>query len=305
MEREASNRLMVWAARASMTVAIMLVVGKALAWWFSQSVAMLGSLTDSSLDLLASLATLFAVKTAIVPPDANHRFGHGKAEALAGLFQSAVMAGSAIFLFLQSLERVVDPQPVQTPVIVVAMSVFAIGLTLVLVMFQQSVVRKTGSLAVAGDHLHYKGDLLLNVGVIAAAVALMLEFPILDPVAGIMIALYILFSAMGVLRPAVAMLMDREFPDEERETIFNLVMESPGVKGLHALKTREAGRDRFMQMHIEVDSDLTVRAAHLIAHEVEATLGEHYPDTEIIIHVDPVSDRSIDLTSQEILPEKE
>ncbi len=305
IDRDASNRLMVWAARASMTVAIVLVLGKAGAWWFTQSVAMLGSLTDSSLDLLASLATLFAVKTAIVPPDANHRFGHGKAEALAGLFQSAVMTGSAIFLLFQSLERLVDPQPVQTPFLVVGMSVFAIALTLVLVVFQQSVIRKTGSLAVAGDHLHYKGDLLLNVGVIVAAVAVMLNFPILDPIAGIVIALYIVFSAVGVLRPAVGMLMDHEFPDEEREKAFNLVMESPDVKGLHDLRTREAGRDRFMQMHIEVDGTLSLQQAHLIAHEVEATLGEQFPDTEIIIHVDPVHEKSVDLTMGELSDKKE
>ena len=199
----------------------------------------------------------------------------------------------------------IDPEPVQTPGIVVGMSVFAIVLTLVLVVFQQSVIRKTGSLAVAGDHLHYKGDLLLNVGVIVAAVAVMLEYPVLDPLAGVAIALYILYSAMGVLRPAVAMLMDREFPDDERENIFNLVMESPGVKGLHDLKTREAGRDRFMQMHIEVDGALTLQQAHLIAHEVEATLGEQYPDTEIIIHVDPVHEKSVDLTLGELSNTKE
>lgn len=305
MDREASNRLMVWAARASMTVAIVLVLGKAAAWWITQSVAMLGSLTDSSLDLLASLATLFAVKTAIVPPDANHRFGHGKAEALAGLFQSAVMTGSAIFLFFQSLERLVAPQPVQTPFIVVGISVFAIALTLGLVVFQQSVIRKTGSLAVAGDHLHYKGDLLLNVGVIVAAAAVMLDFPVLDPITGVAIALYIVISAVGVFRPAVGMLMDHEFSDDEREKIFNLVMESPGVKGLHDLKTREAGRDRFMQMHIEVDGTLSLQQAHLIAHEVEATLGEQFPDTEIIIHVDPVHEKSVDLTMGELSNKKE
>lgn len=296
---------MVWATRASMTVAVSLVLGKAIAWWMTSSVAMLGSLTDSSLDLLASLATLFAVKTAIVPPDANHRFGHGKAEALAGLFQSTLMMVSAVFLFAQSFGRVIDPQPVATPSIVVGMSLLSIVLTLALVMFQQSVIRRTGSLAVAGDHLHYKGDLLLNVGVIVAAVAVMMGYPVIDPVAGVLIALYIVISAVTVLRPAIGMLMDREFPEEDREQIFNLVMESPDVKGLHDLKTREAGRDRFVQMHIEVDGKLSLQAAHLIAHEVEATLGEQYPDTEIMIHVDPVDEKSMDLTLGELSKKKE
>ena len=296
---------MVWATRASITVAVSLVLGKALAWWVTSSVAMLGSLTDSALDLLASLATLFAVKTAIAPPDDNHRFGHGKAEALAGLFQSTLMIVSAVFLLVQSVGRVIDPQPVATPSIVVGMSLFSIVLTLALVIFQHHVIRKTGSLAVAGDHLHYKGDLLLNVGVIVAAIAVMMGYPVLDSVAGVLIALYIVISAIAVLRPAIGMLMDREFPEEDREQIFNLVMESPDVKGLHDLKTREAGRDRFVQMHIEVDGKLSLQAAHLIAHEVEATLGEQYPDTEIMIHVDPVDEKSMDLTLGELSKKKE
>lgn len=304
MQREASDRLMRWAARASVAVAATLVAGKAAVWWMTGSVAMLGSLTDSALDMAASLVTLFAVKTAIEPPDEEHRFGHGKAEALAGLFQAAIMSGSALFLILHAAERLGAPEAVGQPTLIIQVSGIAIVLSLLLVMFQSYVVRKTGSLAVAGDHLHYKGDLLLNLGVIGAAFAASTGFPWADAVIGIAIGFYILHGAWGIARPATDMLMDREFDGEERERIFNMVLESPGVRGLHELKTRRAGRDRFIQMHIEVDGELTVRKAHFIGNEVEATIGEAFPDAEIIIHVDPLSERSLDLTLKELPPEK-
>ncbi len=305
LSREQANSLMRWATRASVCVAALLVVGKAIVWWMSGSVALLGSLADSGLDLAASLVTLFAIKTAVMPPDAEHRFGHGKAEALAGLFQATLMGGSAVFLLLQSVERLFDPQPVSAPATIIQVSIVAIGLSLVLVLFQAYVVRKTRSLAIAGDHLHYKGDLLLNLGVIVAAYAVGEGVPQADPLIGIAIAFYILFGALGIARPATNMLMDREFDIADRERIFNLVLESKAVRGLHELKTRAAGRDRFIQMHIEVDGDLTVREAHFIAHEVEATVGEAFPDTEIIIHVDPPSEKSLDLTLKELPEQKD
>lgn len=301
--RAEADRLMTWATRASVTVAATLVTGKAMAWWLTGSVAMLGSLMDSTLDMAASLVTLFAVKTAIMPPDEKHRFGHGKAEALAGLFQAAIMSGSAFFLLLHSLERVGASEPITQPTLIIQVSGIAIVLSLLLVLFQSYVVKRTGSLAVAGDHLHYKGDLLLNLGVIVAAFAASTGYPWADAVIGAAIALYILFGAWGIARPATDMLMDREFDGDERERIFNLVLESPGVRGMHELKTRQAGRDRFIQMHIEVDGDLTLRRAHFIADEVEGVLGEAFPDTEIIIHVDPQGERSVDLTLQELSQE--
>ncbi len=305
VDRDEANRLMRWATRASVAVATLLVLGKAIVWWLSSSVAMLGSLADSALDMAASLVTLLAIRTAIAPPDAEHRFGHGKAEALAGLFQAMLMGGSALFLALQSLERFFDPQPVSQPTLILQVSAAAIVLSLVLVLFQSYVIRKTGSIAVAGDHLHYKGDLLLNLGVIGAAYAVSADIDHADTIIGFAIAIYIMVGAYGIARPATDMLMDRGFDEPSREKIFNLVLESPGVRGLHELKTRAAGRDRFIQMHIEVDGDLTVRAAHLIAHEVEATIGEAFPETEIIIHVDPPSENSVDLTLKELPEQKD
>jgi ferrous-iron efflux pump FieF len=298
--RDKSDNLMRWATRASVSVAAVLVAAKAVAWWLSDSVAMLGSMTDSGLDLMASLVTLFAVRTALLPPDEDHRFGHGKAEALAGLFQAAIMSGSAMFLLLESINHVATPHPVAQSGLVMGVSALAIALSLVLVAFQAYVVRHTGSLAVAGDHLHYKGDLLLNLSVILAAWASASGFVYADGAFGILIALYILYGAQEVALPAVDMLMDRELGDDDREKIFNLAMGNPAVRGLHELKTRMSGRDLFIQMHIEVDGEMTVQDAHFIADEVEAMIGEAYPDSEVLIHVDPPSTLSDELTVKEL-----
>ncbi len=300
MTRDKSDNLMRWATRASVTVASTLVMAKAVAWWLSDSVAMLGSMTDSGLDLMASLVTLFAVRTALLPPDEDHRFGHGKAEALAGLFQAAIMSGSAVFLLLESINHVAVPHPVAQSTLVMGVSVLAIVLSLVLVSFQSYVVRHTSSLAVAGDHLHYKGDLLLNLSVILAAWATSSGFDYADGAFGILIALYILYGAKEIAVPAVHMLMDRELGVEDREKIFNLAMGNPSVRGLHELKTRMSGRDLFIQMHIEVDGEMTVHDAHFVADEVEAMIGEAYPDSEVLIHVDPPSLLSDQLTVKEL-----
>jgi len=298
--RDKSNNLMRWATRASVSVAATLVAAKAVAWWLSDSVAMLGSMTDSGLDLMASLVTLFAVRTALLPPDEDHRFGHGKAEALAGLFQAAIMSGSAVFLLLESINHVAVPHPVTQSTLVMVVSGVAILLSLALVAFQSYVVRHTGSLAVAGDHLHYKGDLLLNLSVIFAAWATAAGFDYADGAFGILIALYILYGAKEIALPAVDMLMDKELGLEDREKIFNLAMGNPHVRGLHELKTRMSGRDLFIQMHIEVDGDMTVQDAHFVADEVEAMIGEAFPDSEVLIHVDPPSLLSDQLTVKEL-----
>ena len=304
-QRQQSNRLMKLATYASVSVAIILVVVKTVSWWRSDSVAMLGSLTDSGLDFAASLITLLAVRAAITPPDDNHRFGHGKAEALSGLFQAALMATAAMFLALSSLGRLWAPSAVTATDTMIGVSLFAIVLSLALVSFQSYVIKKTGSLAVAGDHLHYKGDILLNLSVVAAALFVQNDMFLADGFIGLAIGAFILWSALGVAKPATDMLMDREFSDEEREKIFNTVMESPGVRGLHDLRTRASGRDKFIQMHIEVDGELTVRKAHFIADEVEATVGELFPDAEILIHVDPPSEQSNDLTHAELPNQKD
>lgn len=294
-----------WATRAAMVVATVLIIAKMIAWWMSGSIAMQGSLADSVLDLMASVVTFFAVKTALIPADDNHRFGHGKAEALAGLFQAAIMAGSAVYLGLESIARLWEPKAAQASELVIAVSLLAIVLSLILVAFQSYVVSKTNSLAIAGDHLHYKGDLMMNAGVVAAATASAAGYLHADGVFGFFIALYILWGAKGVALPAIDMLMDKEMSPEARENIVNVALGNDAVLGLHELKTRTSGRDSFIQMHLEVDGALTVEEGHMISDEVEATLSEHYPDAEILIHIDPPLAYAGDRTSEELQKYKE
>lgn len=281
--------LMRLAAWASLAVAGLLVLVKAIAWFMTGSVAILGSLVDSALDVAASLVNFLAIRTALEPPDAEHRFGHGKAEAIAGLIQSAVILGSAVFLLFESVARVARPAPIEHIDLGIGVSLFAILLTLALVIFQKKVVKISGSVAISADRLHYTGDLLLNAAVIAALLVTNLGgIGWADGAFGVMIAAYISHTAWGIGRSSVDMLMDKEFTPEERDEIFNLVMGNHEVKGIHELKTRRSGRHSFIQMHIELDHDMSLFDAHSVADEVEATVGEVFPNAEILIHTDPL-----------------
>lgn len=281
--------LMRLAAWASLAVAGLLVLVKAVAWFLTGSVAILGSLVDSALDVAASLVNFLAIRTALEPPDAEHRFGHGKAEAIAGLIQSAVILGSAVFLLFQSIARIARPATIEHLDLGIGVSLFAIVLTLALVIFQKKVVMKTGSVAISADRLHYTGDLLLNVAVIAALLITSLGgVGWADGAFGVAIAAYISHTAWGIGRSSVDMLMDKEFTPEEREDIFNLVLGNHEVKGIHELRTRRSGRHSFIQMHIELDHDMSLFDAHSVADEVEATVGEVFPNAEILIHTDPL-----------------
>ncbi len=280
--------LMKTAAIASVLVATVLIVAKAIAWAMSGSVAMLGSLVDSGLDLMASLTNLFAVRIALVPPDEDHRFGHGKAEPIAGLFQSSIILGSSVFLLLQSGSRLMNPVVPDNSEIAIGVSVLAILLTFALVTYQRHVVSKTGSVAISADRLHYTGDLLLNLGVIVALlISAITDYAWVDGLFGILIAIFIARQAIKIFRQSIDMLMDKEFNQPDRDRIFELVMGNDHVHGLHDLKTRQSGISSFIQMHIELDPALSLFDAHHIADEVEATVGEAFSGAEIIIHTDP------------------
>lgn len=282
------RRLMRFATYASVSVAATLIVAKAAAWWLTGSVAVLSSTIDSALDVIASLINLFAVTHALSPADREHRFGHGKAEALAGLAQSAFIAGSAGFLLYHAGERLLQPQPVVRGDVGIAVIVLSLVLTLGLVLFQRMVVRRTGSVAISADSLHYKGDLLANLAVIAALVASQyLGWHYADPLLAIAIAGYILYGTWQILRVSLNQLMDRELPDAERQRIRTIVMRHPRVLAMHDLRTRASGPNAFMQLHLELDADMTLLEAHEISDQVEAQLLESYPGAEVIIHQDP------------------
>lgn len=284
-------RLMRLATYASVAVAAILIVAKLGAWLYSDSVALLASLIDSTLDAFASLLNLLAVRHALVPADSDHRFGHGKAEALAGLGQSAFVAGSALFLGFEAVHRLVQPQPLEGGPAALGVMGFSILLTLALVLFQRHVVARTRSVAITADRLHYLGDLLSNAVVILALAGAALGGPLwLDPLGGLAVAAIILKGAIDILRHAFNQLMDRELEDGEQQEIRALVLGHPEARGLHDLRTRRSGTHIFIQFHLELDPDITLRRAHRIAVDVQNTVKTRFPDADIIVHEDPGPD---------------
>lgn len=277
------------ATYASLTVALVLVLAKLVAWTISDSVSLLATLIDSTLDVLASGINLLAVRHALSPADKEHRFGHGKAEALAGLGQAAFIAGSSVFLLLESSRRVMSPVPVDSYTVGIGVMVFSIVATLLLILFQRHVVQKTGSTAIKADSLHYRTDLFVNASVIIALWLSAKGWPGFDAVFAIGIAVFILYSAWEIVRQSLDHLMDRELPDEDREKIKALVIAHKQVIGMHDLRSRQSGTDAFIQLHLELDDDLTLLHSHKICDEVELSLEEAFPGAQIIIHVDPIS----------------
>lgn len=281
-------KLMRLATYASCSVALLLIAIKSFAWLSTGSVAMLSSMVDSMLDAAASLVTLFAVRHSLTPADEEHRFGHGKAEPLAGLGQSAFIAGSAVFLLFQAGSRLFHPAPVIQSSLGIAVMIFSMVVTLGLVLFQRQVIRRTGSHAVGADSLHYLGDLLSNAAVILALIlAGMFGWVYADPILAGLIAIFILHGAWQIFRGAYDHLMDREFPEEQREQIRRIVMRHPEVRDLHDLRTRTSGLSSFIQLHIEMDGQMTLLDAHRVADAVELELQTEFPGTEVIVHQDP------------------
>jgi len=286
---EETARLMRQATYASIGVALLLIIAKLIAWGVSDSLSLLATLIDSMLDALASFVNLLAVRHALSPADREHRFGHGKAEALAGLGQAAFIAGSAAFLLLEAARRFVNPVPLESYGIGIAVMVFSIAATLLLLAFQRHVIRKTGSVAISADSLHYRTDLLVNGSVIAALLLASLGWVGFDPLFAVGIALYILYSAWEIVKRAFDHLMDRELPDDERENIKSIARAHSKVRGMHDLRSRRSGMATFIQLHLELDDELSLLEAHKISDEVEAGLLDVYPAAEIIIHIDPIS----------------
>ncbi len=286
---DADARLMRLATYASTGTAGVLIVTKFVAWIMTGSVSLFATLIDSCLDALASLINLFAVRHALAPADKSHRFGHGKAEALAGLGQATFIAGSAMFLVIEAIGRLIQPQPIEAVPIGVGVMLFSILATLALVAFQAHVIRKSGSTAIKADHLHYKTDLLVNGGVVAALLLANAGWPGFDPVFALAIAAYILHSAWEIMREALDHLMDRELGAEARERIKAIVRAHPETRGLHDLRTRRSGGTVFIQLHVEMDDDLPLIEAHRIADEVEAEIRAAFEGAEVIIHQDPAS----------------
>jgi ferrous-iron efflux pump FieF len=288
LHQTGSGSLMRRVAWAAVAVAGVLVLLKAAAYVVTGSVAMMASLADSGLDLIGSTINLVAIGHALTPADREHRFGHGKAEPLAGLAQGAFIAGSATFLVIESIGRLVAPHAVVHGEVGLAVMGISIVAVLALVVLQRFAVARTGSIAIGADSLHYIGDLVTNVGV-AIGIVLSAQFGLLaaDPVVGFAVAGVLAISALRVFRQSYDQLMDHELPEAERSRIKAIVMAHEAVQNLHDLRTRAAGISTFIQMHIELDPAISLTRAHEVSDEVEADIHTAYPNAEIIIHQDP------------------
>lgn len=272
----------------SVATAAVLVTLKTGVWLVSGSMALLASAADSGLDLVASLVTFFAVRYAVAPPDAEHRFGHGKAEAFASLVQAGLVFASAALIAREAVVDLLNPHPLRSEGWAVAVMVVSTALTGLLIMAQTRVLRQTSSVAVSGDRAHYASDLASNViALIGIAASAWLGVNGLDAAAAIVIAALLLWGAVGVFREAANQLMDRELPDEQRARIVELMSQDRRLTGVHQLRTRASGPYVHMQMHVDLDPDLTLEAAHEVIVAAEKRLLEVFPQADIIIHADP------------------
>lgn len=277
------------ATYASVSVAFALIAIKFVAFILTGSVSLLSSLIDSVLDSLASVLNFIAVRHALEPADEEHRFGHGKAEPLAGLGQAAFVMGSSLFLIFEAINRFVHPQNVERGDIGIVVMLISLIATIALVIYQRHVVKETGSLAIQADSIHYFSDIALNIGVILALImSTHLNWTLADPVFALMIAVFIIFSAWKILKQSLDQLMDRELSDEDREKVKRIVEGHAGVIGMHDLRTRASGKDIFIQTHVDMEGGMSLSDAHKISDSVEEKLQLAFPNADILIHQDPV-----------------
>lgn len=282
-------RLVTMAAWTATIVATLLLVVKVGAWWATGSVSLLASLIDSMLDIAASLVNVIVVRYSLQPADREHTFGHGKAESLAALAQAMFISGSAVFLILNGIDRFFRPHELQSPEYGVYVSLFAMVVTFGLVSFQKHVVKKTGSQAIAADSLHYQSDLYMNAAIMLALGLSWFGVTQADALFAVGIGLFILYSAIKMVREATQTLLDRKLPDSELRAIRATSLQVEGVLGVHQLRTRISGPTRFIQLHLELEDQMPLLEAHRISDEVENKLLELFPDSDVLIHQDPYS----------------
>jgi ferrous-iron efflux pump FieF len=285
---EAGARAVRLATWLSIATAVFLVLLKVFGWAASGSVSLLASLLDSGLDLVASLAVFFAVRWAAQPPDWDHRHGHGKAEAFAGLLQAGLVFGSGLFVAWEAIDRIVSPRPVANGGWAVAIMAVSILVTLGLVWFQTRAIASSGSVAIKGDRAHYTADLVSNlVALIGVGSATFLAAAPLDAVAGLIVAVWLLWGAFSVLREAADQLLDHELPAETQAAVTAAVLADPNIGGVHRLRTRSSGSVPMVQMHVDLDPDLTLAQAHDLIEQAEIRVREALPGADILIHPDP------------------
>ncbi len=282
------RRLLLLTGAASVLVALVLIVAKVIAWQMSGSVSLLGSLLDSVVDSLASVINLFAVRYALIPADSDHRWGHGKAEALAGLGQAVFIGISAIVLLWQAVGRVWHPVPMEAAAVGVGVMVFSIVLTGLLLLLQAYTIRRTKSTAIGADHLHYFSDMAVNVGIIIAILLAAAGLPRMDGIIGIAIAVYIFFEAWKLGGETIQLLLDHEMSEDVRTEVASIVAQHDLALGFHDLRTRQSGYTQFIQLHVDMDESLPLAVSHDLAERIELDIKRCFPAADVIIHQDPV-----------------
>jgi ferrous-iron efflux pump FieF len=294
MTPDARARLLRSATYASVSVAVCLVIAKSWAWVTTGSVSMLSSLADSVLDSLASALTFWAVRYSLSPPDAEHRFGHGKSEGLAALVQGLVIAASGLFVCREAIRRLVEPRPIEAPEAGLLVIIAATVATVLLVGYQRYVGRRTGSVAISADAMHYTADVLVNLSVGAAVIlTTWTGWQIMDPLVGLGVAAYILYGAFRMVSPSLDILLDREIPPVDRQRVKEIALAHPDVRGLHDMRTRHGGAHYIVQFHLDLPREISLWRSHEILDEVEDRIRAEYPGCEIIIHADPLGIREV------------
>lgn len=274
---------------ASVATAVGLVLLKVAAGVLTNSLSLLASAVDSMTDIFASAVNLVAIRAGSRPADREHRYGHGKAEGLAGLFQGVVIGASGLYLGYESVVRLIHPQPISKETVGVVVMVVSMVATYVLVRFLGRVAAETKSIAIAADSAHYKTDVLANLSVLIVLVVVSATgWTIVDPIFSLAVSVYILVSAVKVLIASADHLMDRALPDDVHQMVREIVAGYPIIRGIHDLKSRAAGSTQFIEMHLEIDGDLSLREAHDAAVEVLRDIERRIPNSKVFVHTDPV-----------------
>lgn len=289
LSKEEYSRLVNLAARVAIVVASLLIMVKLVAWFMTGSASILAALTDSLMDITTSIINLFAIKFALQPADDEHRFGHGKAESLAGLAQAAFISGSSVFLMFNGLSALINKDQIVSSNLGVVVMVFSVLVTIFLVLFQSHVVQKTDSVVIKADSLHYRTDIALNGAVLLAIILADFGWYWADGLFAIAVSLYILHGAWEIGSQSVDSLMDKQLPKTEVEQIIKVAYSIEGVRGVHDLRTRQSGDTKFIQLHLELDDDQSLYEAHAKADILERCLEKYFPLSDILIHLDPLS----------------
>lgn len=294
---EQNNRLKTITTIASVTVASVLLFAKAYVYFQTESVTILSSLMDSTMDALASLIALIGVRQAMRPQDANHRYGHGKYESLSALLQSVFIFGSSFFLYYEAMSRFFNPKPIANIELGVGVMALSIVLTIVLVVLQTYTIKRTNSAAISADSLHYKSDLLMNISIIAALVlADMTGYTVFDPLFAFFIAMFMMRAAYDIGKESFDVLLDAEIAPEDRAKIIAIASSHPKVQAVHDMRTRHNGQRIFIELHAEIDGAMSLKDSHDVTEDVERMIYDAFPNAEIIIHQEPagIDDHRID-----------